>query len=336
MNIINYFNPLQTGFEQATTNYHQLKSWQKAITLIASIAAGLLTFGPGSLAVFRWTVEQFSKGDDKTADAVEEAAHHIFQPDESFLSEEDDYVLEDQVNLGEWHYKTGGVPFNLSASTILEEDGTVISDARFLSDKERPFELDVKEPVSEEQEFVINFVTSFLHPYITGLISNETDLKDRKPMIGLLLEKMPELEPTRRGEIEEMALNAFFEEAAQGLYVNTKVCMNTNSGAKWIGSSEITSQSPEFAILVDALTKALPREFPNREISAQYLRKQASDSLDVVNKKREFAKLEALNYKVEGNPDLDSKVQKQREMLEQLRYSGKMFLDQTGNNRDSV
>jgi len=169
---------------------------------------------------------------------------------------------------------------------------------------------------NEDKEFINNFVASFLHPYITGQITKETDSKDRKPMIELLQEKMPGFESSKMGEVEEMALNAFFEKAALGLYVNQE--RRTLSGRALSG--DITSKSPEFEILVNALTEALPREFPSRKISVQNLRKKASEAVDVVNEERKLAQEEAFNFKAEGDSNL------RYAKLKQLKESGKLFL----------
>ena len=149
-----------------------------------------------------------------------------------------------------------------------------------------------KAPLSKDQEFIKNFVGSFLHPYITGQITRETDPKNRKPMIEVLQEKMPGFEPSKKGEVEEMALSAFFEKAALGLYVNQQ---------RGASSTDLTSKSPEFEILVNALTEALPREFPNIKISEQNLREKASKALDVVNEERKLAQEEAFNFQSEGD-----------------------------------
>jgi flagellar basal body-associated protein FliL len=163
----------------------------------------------------------------------------------------------------------------------------------------------------KDKEFINDFVSSFLHPYITGKISREDDSKDRKPMIELLKEKMPGFELSMKDEVEEIALNIFFEKAALGLYVNQK------RGAL---SGDITSESSEFKILIKALTKALPREFPSRKISNDDLRIKASEALVAVNEERKNAQEKALDFKVKGNPNLCHKK------LSQLKDSGQLFL----------
>lgn len=161
------------------------------------------------------------------------------------------------------------------------------------------------ELLQKNQRFINDFVARFLHPYITGQITKETDSKARKPMIELLLEKMPGFEPLTKGEIEEMVLNAFFEKAALGLYVNQK------KGADY---DDITSNSPKFECLVKALTEALPREFPNRIIAAQDLRVKASEALDIANKERKLALEQAFNFKAEG--DINHRITKLEKLLE--------------------
>ena len=66
------------------------------------------------------------------------------------------------------------------------------------------------------------FVERFLHPYITGQITPETEPHDRKPMMQLLmleLRKTRPTEPLQQDKIEEMAYRAYVKQAAKGLFM---------------------------------------------------------------------------------------------------------------------
>lgn len=161
----------------------------------------------------------------------------------------------------------------------------------------------------EDQEYIHNFVASFLHPYITNKI--RTKVSERKCMIELLQEKMPGYEPSKKSAVEEIALDAFFEKAAFGLYVNQK---------KRSHKRDITPGSSKSRILVCALAEALPREFPDRVMSMGELKKKAFATLNDVNKQRKLAREEIFNPQVKRVLDL------RYTKLCQLQNSGELFL----------
>lgn len=170
---------------------------------------------------------------------------------------------------------------------------------------------------TSEKKFIDDFVDIFLHPYITGEINKETDSKDRKPMMELLLEKMNVNDPSKIEEIEILALTAFFKKSALGLYINQK---------KKNDEFDFTSESPEFEFLVNALKDALPREFPNKKIPSENIRKNASLALFIINKKRieerEIKKKEEETRLKQEEEKVDFRCTK----LEKLQRSGKLFL----------
>jgi len=73
MQIVNYFNPLATGFNEARHNFQHLSRKEKLAVVITSLA-GAIFFLIGGVAAFRFAVEQLRKSDDSTADAVSSVA----------------------------------------------------------------------------------------------------------------------------------------------------------------------------------------------------------------------------------------------------------------------
>lgn len=119
MNVINYFNPLSEGFNQAKDDFHDLSGWQQTAAVAASIAAGILslitvvTLGTGAFAAFRWTVEQFTKHNNEAVSVNDDEP-----PKEP--------VIEDSDNTGQrgpdWQEPAESVDA-LSRSIIPKPDG---------------------------------------------------------------------------------------------------------------------------------------------------------------------------------------------------------------------
>lgn len=77
----NYSNPFSPEFHQSTKYFnHSLNRWQKAIVIIATVAAGILSFGISSCAAFRFTVEKLNHGDHPVADRTDAAFRRTITP----------------------------------------------------------------------------------------------------------------------------------------------------------------------------------------------------------------------------------------------------------------
>lgn len=165
----------------------------------------------------------------------------------------------------------------------------------------------------EQTEFISDFVTTYLHPYITGQITKETEDKNRKPMQEQLFDAMGELTEEQKQKAEKLAYANYVIRAAQGLYVHEKRHSN---------SPTIKVESNSFDVLIAALEKALPRDFPDREISPKTLRIQAAKALNDVTQLRQkinYHCRSAAFLRSPGNPkDRHAK-------LKALEASGKLF-----------
>ena len=137
----------------------------------------------------------------------------------------------------------------------------------------------IQTPVSME-EFVKNFVAAFLHPYITGQITKETESKERKPMIEELFselkKKFPEECTSKKEKIEAIAFDHYLFCAAQGLYVHCKKR----------GGEMITLENEEYNALLSALEEALPKDFPQKTVSQEKLKELAANTLRDFNMQR--------------------------------------------------
>lgn len=124
----------------------------------------------------------------------------------------------------------------------------------------------------DEDEQIENFITRFLHPYITGQITENNEPEDRKPLIEILLENLNIDNQTDRERVEEKVLNIYLQKAALGLYVNR------------LEKLPLQKEEPEFEHLINALEKALPKDFPQLQLSKEELIARAGQALDEVNK----------------------------------------------------
>lgn len=159
-----------------------------------------------------------------------------------------------------------------------------------------------------------DFVAQFLHPYITGAITQDNDKADRKPMFDLLLEKFPTTDKSQIKALEKAALASYIKQATYGLYVN-----------RLRKKSNLNKQSNEFSILRSTLYAALPKDFPDFSKQDQVqLQKQidamASISLDLVNAERSLLNKEAQKF-VRAGDKANRKLK-----FKELKKSGSLFL----------
>ena len=132
-------------------------------------------------------------------------------------------------------------------------------------------------------------------------------------MLEQLLDAMGELSEEQKQKAEKLAYANYVIRAAQGLYVHEKRRSN---------SSAIRVESNSFDVLIAALEKALPRDFPDREISPKTLRVQAAKALNDVTQLRQKVDTycrSATFLRSPGNP------KDRHEKLKALEASGKLF-----------
>ncbi|HEX2583070.1 MAG TPA: hypothetical protein VHL30_03035 [Chlamydiales bacterium] len=141
-----------------------------------------------------------------------------------------------------------------------------------------------------DQEFIEKFVDQFLWPYIQGKVAAENEPPNRVSMMELLKNAL--VENGRTGlsdqEIEKIALAEYLYRSCLGLYIHLKT----------IG--EIESTTPEFDVLIRALTKSLPKDFPDTEWEAAEISEKAKQALIETNQKRKESFLQALNHPIAG------------------------------------
>jgi hypothetical protein len=136
-------------------------------------------------------------------------------------------------------------------------------------------------PLDEE---VRNEVERFLFPYLTGQITAETDNPNRGPLVDAILVKLaekgfPNLD-AKRGEIEAIALKAYFNEAARGI-------------GRQLGKRKPSKEEmqPPVQVMAQALVPALAIDFPNLKFSAKEIEPRVKEAIDSFN--RNAANLEA-------------------------------------------
>ena len=156
------------------------------------------------------------------------------------------------------------------------------------------------DPRKKEEEFVHQFVTSFLHPYISGQITRASEDHSRKPLIEQLLEQTKDFTLTKEN-IERIAFKTFFEKAALGAYVNRRRFDFNERNPRWVGVEKITSESDEFDILLYALNESLPKEVPHIAISEEILKIKAIEAVNNVTEERKRIEKEAFTFCAEGN-----------------------------------
>lgn len=136
------------------------------------------------------------------------------------------------------------------------------------------------------EERIENFVESFLHPYIAGYITEETDQIDRPSMMDLLCEKLDIDDFELRIGVEKWALKAYFEKAALGLYINLRRESDLNPGTL------------DLLPLLLALKLSLIKDFPNKCFTDEEILIEIDEAIVTVNRKREEALKQARDYKL--------------------------------------
>lgn len=174
--------------------------------------------------------------------------------------------------------------------------------------------------------YIYDFVDSFLHPYITGQIDSSNDKKDRKPMLELLLDSLSPIDQIEQKQIEDIALKTYFEKAVLGLYVNrkkddksdiknqdeidlmVKILEKNKKNIQELRNQDqnkidffalqeaqeeidllalaIKEAQEEINLLVTALIEALPKDFPNMQLSDEEVKIKALDMFKVVQMER--------------------------------------------------
>lgn len=173
-------------------------------------------------------------------------------------------------------------------------------------------ESDDQENTSKE---IFAFVQRFLHPYITGQITEANDDPDRKPLIELLKEEFEEAADDEEIDLEEEGLKAYLEVAAMGLYVN-RAYSHKFYRNKTLTS--IKSEDPEFQILKDAVLHALPKDFPDLKLTEDAIEQKINDALIIANKRR----VKSLPDPLPADWDAEAKRDRKATLLE----SGELFL----------
>lgn len=180
---------------------------------------------------------------------------------------------------------------------------------------------DYKTLTYDDKEFINNFVGSFLHPYILGFITEKTDPKDREAMIDQLIKAMPNYDESKKEEVEDLAFHAFLEKGAQGLYAQIHIRTQFEV---------VTPADETFKYLLSAITKALPKEFPNLKGSKETVEEKTKEALAIVNKQRADSRKEIqteLNTISKTNRPIEEKKENQRKMLKELESMGKLFFE---------
>jgi hypothetical protein len=173
---------------------------------------------------------------------------------------------------------------------------------------------------TEELTKIDNFITSYLHPYITGQINEKNENNHREPMIELLLKEFKVLDLSKKNKIEETALKIYFEKAAQGLYVNQSTYENRRDAK----SIKIDEKDPRFNILIDALEKALPKDFLTKKLSHQVIVEKAKEAILKINVMRVKECEDRINerQKIKYEP---KEIDRRRDILEKLNTAEKLW-----------
>lgn len=168
-----------------------------------------------------------------------------------------------------------------------------------------------------ENEEIYAFVQRFLHPYITGQITEANDDPNRKALITLLKEEFEDV--INEKVIEEAGLNAYLEVAAMGLYVNQLVIYKHFS---------ISPENIQFEFLKEAVEKALPKDFPNLELANDAIEQKIKDALVITNKRREYANSDPI---ILIDPTAYATRLKKFNSLQALKLRGEVFFDNNDN-----
>ena len=154
--------------------------------------------------------------------------------------------------------------------------------------------IEEKERATEtKEERITKFVSSYLHPYITG----EKITAYPEPLITRLLREMDpqnKLSDEERKVIEGKAYDAYLKVAANGLYIREYFTQIENSKKNEEKSTVSNTPTPrfslfdkkskEFEILIGALKTAISRDFPKRDTA--HLPDDAAKALQAINQQR--------------------------------------------------
>lgn len=131
------------------------------------------------------------------------------------------------------------------------------------------------------------FVSDFLFPYIHGRITPETENPDRKP----LLVQLQEAVPSWKVDDEAIALEAFFNESALGLFIH----LNKHITKAQCYSN--LSKADQLAILLKSLKRHVPAEFPGCGLSDTELETRAKSALAFAKEHRKTTRSQASFFK---------------------------------------
>lgn len=158
------------------------------------------------------------------------------------------------------------------------------------------------------KEAIQNHVAAFLRPYLSGDKTQE-EAANRKPMMGELviaLKKLGYNIDDKFEEIQRLALEAYFYEAARGMYVQQKeadTALQQNRIDDYAFDVDVLKAQLEkdtgsiFNIMTEQLLIALPHDFPNLSINRDKVEDGAMTALVLVYKEK--AKMAGDQVKIE-------------------------------------
>jgi hypothetical protein len=158
------------------------------------------------------------------------------------------------------------------------------------------------EKVNDEE--INDFVARFLHPYISGEITQDNEIQNRPGLMTLLKEQIGQCHDNNHVNlelVERRAFWAYLKTAALGLYVYLPRTMDY-IGRRSIDiiepiDNEIPSKySDNFNILIEALIPAIKIDFPGSHIDRSLLIELAEKAFNEVNKEREVAFEQAMDF----------------------------------------
>lgn len=159
-----------------------------------------------------------------------------------------------------------------------------------------------------------NFVTRFLHPYISGQITQYDEDNNRPSMMTLLKKKIGEkydLATVNLVNIERAAFWCYLKTSALGLYIYLPRTADYHErrSVELIeplkpATDEVDETiedrpkeySHEFTMLIEALIPAIQIDFPGLIIQEDMLIELAEEAMNEVNQEREAAYAAAMNF----------------------------------------
>jgi len=123
--------------------------------------------------------------------------------------------------------------------------------------------------------YIHSIVDQFLTPYITGLITRESEPKERTPLITILISNLQNSRKIKHKTIERIALQRYVHYGTIGIYIH------------YPEIKTITPKSPKFTELVKALEEGLAKDFPSLILSRQKIREMATQELGTYNAKKQ-------------------------------------------------